>query len=184
MDPVQSLSVAFDEAHKVMAAVRPDQWSAQSPCAEWDVRGVAKHMIGGAQMVAACVAGNAPAMSEIDDAADLPAAFREAADSALAAFAANPAALGSLVKMPFGEMPGAAVATIFTNDEFAHAWDIAKVTGQDTDLNPGLAAGCLASAQQFIGPELRTHGLFGPEVAAPAGASAADKLAAYMGRTV
>ena len=182
--PIQNLSTAFNEAHRVLAAVPADKWSAQSPCSEWDARGVAKHMIGGAEMVAACVAGKAFVPTEIDDAADLPATFRDAADAALAAFTSDQSALGRMIKMPFGEMPGATVAGIFTNDEFAHAWDVAKATGMNTDLNPQLATGCLEAAKQFIGPELRMPGLFAAEVEAPPGASAADRLAAFMGRSV
>jgi uncharacterized protein (TIGR03086 family) len=81
-------------------------------------------------------------------------------------------------------MPGAVVAGIFTNDEFAHAWDVAKATGQDTNLNPSMAEACLAAAHQFITPERRAPGLFDAEKTVPSGASAADRLAAFMGRTV
>lgn len=184
MDPVQTLSTAFDEAVAVVRNVKPDQWTLQSPCSEWDVRGVVNHMTMGAQMVAACVAGK-EFSPEADALGNDPAgALRAAADAALEAFNSDPSALGRMIKMPFGEMPGAVVAGIFTNDEFAHAWDVAKATGQSTDLNPAMAEGCLAGAQQFITPDLRNHGLFDVEKQAPPGASAADRLAAFMGRQV
>lgn len=184
MNPIDTLAMAFDEAHKMLASVGDDQWSMASPCSEWDVRGVALHMIGGAQMVAACVAGQAFAPSAEPGNAELAATFRASADAALQAFRNDPTVLERPVAMPFGEMPGAVVAGIFTNDEFAHTWDVAKATGKDTNLNPQLAQGCLAGAQMFITPDLRTHGLFGPATTAPAGASAADQLAAFMGRSV
>ena len=184
MDPVQTLSSAFDEAVAVVSKVKPDQWTFPSPCSEWDVRGVVNHMTMGAQMVAACVAGNefSPAADPLGD--DPAGALRAAADAALAAFTSDPSALGRMIKMPFGEMPGAAVAGIFTNDEFAHAWDVAKATGQSTDLNPAMAEGCLAAARQFITPDLREHGLFDAEKSVPATATAADRLAAFMGRQI
>ena len=185
MDPVETLALAFDEAVAVLSKVTTDQWSLPSPCSQWDVRGVAQHMTQGALMVADCVAGKAfvPTQDDVVG-ADPTAALRAAGDAALAAFRADPSVLGKQVTLPFGVLPGAAVASIFTNDEFAHAWDIAKATGQDTNLNPAMAEGCLAGARQFITPDLREHGLFAAEVAAPSTANAADRLAAFMGRAV
>lgn len=184
MDPIATFNAACNEAKQVLAKVGPDQWTLASPCSEWDVRGVANHMTGGALMVAAALTGQP--MAHVDDyVGDDPlGAFSAAADAAVAAFNADPAVLGRMIKLPFGEMPGGAVAGIFTNDEFAHAWDVAKATGQNTDLNPALAEGCLAAAKQFIGPDFRKAGLFLEEQAAPDGASAADRLAAFMGRSV
>lgn len=187
MDPIQQLSTAFDITHGVIAAVSADKWSAQSPCAEWDARAVVNHVIGGAKMVSACVTGKEldMAMFATDLVGENPAAsYRAAADEALAAFRADPSVLGRAVKMPFGEFPGAAVAGIFTNDHFGHAWDIAKATGQSTDIAPEFAAGVLAAAKQFITPELRAPGLFDAEKPAPTGATAADRVAAFMGRAV
>lgn len=185
MDPVETLALAFDEAVAVLSKVTADQWSLPSPCSEWDVRGVAQHMTQGALMVADCVAGKTFVPSEGDVVGTDPAAaLRAAGDAALAALRADPGVLGKIVAMPFGSMPGAVVAGIFTNDEFIHAWDVAKATGQGTDLNPALAQGCLAAARQFITPDLRSHGMFAAEVAASSAANAADQLAAYTGRTV
>ena len=184
MDPISVFAAACDEANAVLARVTPEQWSLQSPCAEWDVRGVVNHMTGGALMVAAAVAGTE--FAHVDDyvGSDPVASFKAAADEAIAALKADPGVLGRTVKMPFGEMPGAAVAGVFANDEFAHAWDIAKATGQSTDLNPLLAEGCLAAAKQMITADFRKPGFFDAEVPAPEGAAAADRLAAFLGRQV
>ncbi len=184
MDPIATFTAACNEAKSVLANVGPDQWTNQSPCSEWDVRGVANHMTGGALMVAAAISGQPMPHTEDFVGDDPVGAFGKAVDAAVAAFNADPSVLGRTVTLPFGEMPGGAVAGIFTNDEFAHAWDVAKATGQSTDLNPVLAEGCLAAAKQFIGPDFRKPGMFDAETTAPDGASAADRLAAFMGRTV
>ena len=71
-----------------------------------------------------------------------------------------------------------------TTDTFAHGWDLAKATGQSTDLDPELAEGLLANApipDTFRGDEPMP---FGPQQEAPPGATAADRLAAYLGRKV
>ena len=185
MDPIDNLARAFDVAHGVIAKVRPDQWSSQSPCTEWDARAVGNHLMGGALMVSSGVAGKEMDMSTLggDLLGDNPAAtYRKAADDAIAAFRADPSVLGRPVKMPFGEMPGAMVAGLFTADHFTHAWDLAKATAQDTNLDPELAAGVLAATRQMISADMRRPGRFGPEVPAGAGASAADQVAAFLGR--
>lgn len=184
MDPIQNFAAALDVANQVLSGVSADQWSAPSPCAGWDVKAVVNHMTGGALMVAAGVSGQPFAHGENDDwvGSDPAAAFRAAAEAALNAFRADPSVLGRNITLPFGEMPGGMVAGIFTTDELAHAWDVAKATGQSTDLNPELSAGVLAGARQFVTADFRKPGFFDAEVPAPEGATAADQLAAFLGR--
>ncbi|MDA3041369.1 MAG: hypothetical protein O3C27_17950 [Actinomycetota bacterium] len=62
--------------------------------------------------------------------------------------------------------------------------ELAKATGQGTDIAPELAAGVLAGAKKSIpdayrGPE---GAPFGSQKEAPAGATNADQLAAFLGR--
>jgi uncharacterized protein (TIGR03086 family) len=80
----------------------------------------------------------------------------------------------------------AAFMGLVVNDTFTHGWDLAKATGQSTDLNPELAVGILAQAKMsipdtFRGPE---GAPFGVAADCPDGACAADQLAAFLGRTV
>lgn len=184
MDPIANFAAAVDEGRKVLGAVSADQWSVQSPCAEWDVKGVVNHMVGGLQMVSAALAGTEFAHAEDYTGEDPAASYNAAADAAVAALQADPSVLGRTVKMPFGEMPGGMVAGIFTNDIFLHAWDVAKATGQSTDLNPALAAGLDAGLRQSLSPEWRRPGMFGEEQQAGESATAADRLAAFSGRMV
>jgi uncharacterized protein (TIGR03086 family) len=76
------------------------------------------------------------------------------------------------------------VTGLFTTDAFTHAWDLAKATGQSTDLDPEMAEGVLAAVKQFVGPDMRKPGFFDVEKPAPATATAADRVAAYLGRDV
>jgi hypothetical protein len=73
-------------------------------------------------------------------------------------------------------------------DTFTHGWDIAKATGQSTDLAPELAAGILAQARQMIQPGFRAEedgaGPFLAEQQPVDGSCNADQLAAFLGRTV
>ena len=72
-------------------------------------------------------------------------------------------------------------------EQFTHGWDLARATGQPTDLDPGLAAGLLSQARLAIPDAYRGpdgQALFGPAREAPAGAGPADQLAAFLGRAV
>jgi uncharacterized protein (TIGR03086 family) len=83
-------------------------------------------------------------------------------------------------------MPATALLGLATTDTFTHAWDLAKATGQDTDLAPEMAAQLLAASREAIQPAFRSEEgtIFGFEQEAPEGASNADQLAAFLGRTV
>lgn len=187
MDPINNLARAYGIAHQVTQGVSADRWSNQSPCDEWDARAVAAHIIGGAMMVSTCVPGG-----EFDHASlqgdivgeDPAASVRAAADAAVAAIRDNPQALGGTVKMPFGEMPGGMIVGLFTTDAFVHAWDLAKATGQSTDLDPELAMGLLAASRNMMSDAMRKPGFFAAEQTAPEGAPVADQLAAFLGRSV
>ena len=118
-------------------------------------------------------------------AGDFKATFARGSAASLAAFKAA-GAMDKTMIVPWGEMKGSEFLGLAAVDTFAHAWDLARATGQSTDLNPELAAGLLVGSRAgishaFRGPE---GAPFGPEQKAPAGASKADELAAFLGRTV
>ena len=92
--------------------------------------------------------------------------FDDGAAALVAAFSAD-GVMERTLTLPFGEMPGAAFAGLATTDTFQHGWDLAKATGQSTDLAPELAAALLAQSKaaiqdSFRGPE---GAPFGPEQA-------------------
>lgn len=183
----QPLEQAFQATREAMAAVQPDQLSAQSPCAEWDVAGVINHVIGGTQFFTAGVKGQQPSEGQNWAEGDYLAAFDQAAAECIECFQQD-GVMEQMVALPFGEMPGSAVMGIAMTDVFTHGWDIAKATGQSTDIAPQLAAGILAQSQQAISPEWRgpegSPAPFGAEAQCADGACAADQLAAFLGRQV
>lgn len=173
-------------ARQVMQGVTADQMSAATPCASWDVAGLINHMVGGNQFFAAGMRGQAPSADETNWAAgDWQASFDTNAADALAAFGEE-GALERTVTLPFGEMPGAAFMGLAMTDTFQHAWDLAKATGQDTNLAPEMAQQLLAQCKQsiqdgFRGPE---GAPFGAQAECADDACAADQLAAFLGRQV
>jgi uncharacterized protein (TIGR03086 family) len=180
---------AVDVTKGVLANVTPDQLDDPTPCASWQVRDLVNHLVGGSYFFAAATKGesiDAGGGAPPDFASgDFRAAYDEGSKQAIAAFA-EPGALERIVKVPFGEFPGVAWMGLATTDTFTHAWDLAKATGQSTDLAPQLAEQLLGMARQAISDDIRGDEPmpFGAERPCPDGASAADHLAAFLGRTV
>ena len=179
---------AVNVAKSVLANVQADQLDDPTPCASWKVRDVINHLVGGSYFFAAATNGDTfGGGAEAPDFAsgDFRAAYEDGSTQAIAAFAA-PGALERIVKVPFGEFPGVAWMGLATTDTFTHAWDVAKATGQSTDLAPELAELLLVGARQAVSDSLRGDEPmpFAAEKRCPDGASAADHLAAFLGRTV
>jgi uncharacterized protein (TIGR03086 family) len=184
----EGLASVFALTRGVLSNVRPDQLDDPTPCMTWDVRQLVNHIVGGSHWFAATT--NAGTASEVGDTdytqGDMLASYDEGIAATLAAFD-SPGAQEKMVKLPFGEFPGAMFMGLATIDQFTHGWDLAKATGQDTDMAPEMAEQLLAQCQmaitdQFRGPDGQAP--FGPEATAPDGASAADRLAAFLGRKV
>jgi uncharacterized protein (TIGR03086 family) len=189
MAATDTLDAALATARTVLANVTDDQLSNPTPCASWDVRALVNHFVGGGRVLADAMANGSMTMPEGEQpdlaSGDRVAAYDETIAQARAAFGA-PGALGKTVSLPFGDMPGGALLGLFSVDQLTHAWDLAKATGQSTDLAPELAAQLLEQCKATVpdayrGPEPAP---FGPVKEAPAGASAADQLAAFLGRDV
>jgi uncharacterized protein (TIGR03086 family) len=183
---VEVLAQAQDVARNVLAGVERDQLDLETPCKDWKVRNLIDHLVGSQHWARCTIEGQD--MTETGDGSadgDYQGAFAAAAASALAAFSED-GAMERTVNPGFGDMPAAALLGLATTDTFTHAWDLAKATGQDTDLAPELAGALLAQSQQAIAPAFRSDEgtIFGPEQPAPEGAPAADRLAAFLGRHV
>jgi uncharacterized protein (TIGR03086 family) len=181
----QPLEQAISVSRGVLSAVSADQLKSETPCASWDVAALINHIVGGQHFFTAGMEGAEVGEAPDFAAGDYLAAFDQAATKCVATFQAD-GALEKTVKLPFGQFPGAAFMGLAVTDTFQHAWDLAKATGQDTNLAPELAAGILTQAKASIPDAFRgAEGApFGQAQEAPAGASAADQLAAFLGRQI
>jgi uncharacterized protein (TIGR03086 family) len=183
-DPLALFQAAALQAERVVAAVRPDQLGDPSPCPEWTVRDLINHLATGNLLFTAIVSGSPkPDRSEDHLGDDYLAAFRDSVTGLSEAFVKHDVLSGTYAT-PVGEGPGALLVQMRVSELVIHAWDIARASGQSTDLDPDLAAACLASFQ--AAPHIpRGKGKpFGEARPAPPHASAADRLAAFTGRAV
>lgn len=182
----QPLEQAIAVSRGVLGNVKADQLGDATPCAAWTVADLIDHMVGANIFFASGVNGTPPAGIDAKfSEGDYLAAFDAQSSVCLSAFQAE-GVMEKMLTLPFGTMPGSAFIGLAMTDTFTHAWDLAKATGQDTNLAPQLAEALLAAAKVSIQPAFRSEegSVFGMEKTAPEGACAADQLAAFLGRTV
>lgn len=169
------LGRSLDRLRDVVAGVSASQLDATVPsCPKWDVRGLIGHVLVDVEQFVPMTQGGAPdfgapppaltgtGFGEFDErAARLRAAWDATADTSKAV----------ALQVP----------------EFTlHAWDLAHATGQTVPADDELDASSLRSMQAMLKPKFRgtadEPGMFGPELDAPAGASALERLVAFSGR--
>lgn len=189
--PLDRYDRAVAAGKAVLAGVKPEHLDDSSPCESWKVRELLNHFIGANDWFVTNMGGT-PSMPNADAGPDFGSgdynlAFAEATANARAVFAAD-GALDKEIQLPWGPSTGMALLGMACTDVFTHAWDLAKATGQSTDLDPELAedllVGCKATIQDaFRGPD-SSGAPFGLEQQAGPEATAADRLAAFLGRVV
>ena len=64
--------------------------------------------------------------------------------------------------MPFGEVPGEVALSVITADHLTHAWDLARATGQDIEVDDELAEWALATWQVVVPAEGRPEATGSP----------------------
>ncbi len=176
-----SIARAIDKA-------TPSQLAAPSPCVGWSARDVLNHMIGGADLFAACARGEQQSMPDWSDMPDWvgndPAAsYRHATAGVVSAFSA-PGVLAGTVPMPWGDTPAPFALNLIMADHATHAWDLTRATGLTIEIQVAAADSALATSQASVSPEFRAAGLYAAEQPAPEGASTLDRLAAFSGRSL
>ncbi|MEZ5269283.1 MAG: TIGR03086 family metal-binding protein [Microthrixaceae bacterium] len=146
----------------------------ETPCSDWNVGQPIDHLIG-----AQYWARRGPWAGDDRDrggssSGDYVAAFDQIASESLAAFSED-GALERVVNPGFGDMPAAALMGMASTDTFTHSWDLARATGQDTDLAPELASALLEQSRRSIQDAFRSEDgrMFGLEQPAPEDATPA-----------
>jgi uncharacterized protein (TIGR03086 family) len=184
----ETLEKSFASTAAILANVKADQLDKPTPCASWKVRDLVNHIVGGTTFFAVTAeTGEAPGRGGVPtdfSAGDFSATFEKGAKRAVAAFRAE-GAMDKIMTLPFGQLPGSTFVNIAATDTFTHGWDLARATGQSTELDPELAANLLKGARMALpdtmrGPDGKAP--FGPRVEVAESAPLADQLAGFLGR--
>ena len=186
MDQIETFTTAIDQTAGIVAAVKPDQLGDPTPCADWDVRALLNHTIGGVYMFDDAAQGKEldVARFQQDQVGSDPADAYDQGAAKLKKTLQKPAILDGQWTMPFGATPGQIAISIATVETVIHGWDVARATGQKPEFNPELTEACWQAAQLFPPDIARAPGVFGPEAECASDAPLEDRLAAFLGRTV
>ena len=186
MDPIETFTRAIDQTGRIVAAVKPDQLGDPTPCADWDVRALLNHTIGGVYMFDDAAQEKEFDMSRFgrDALGGDPADSYDQGAATLKTTLGQPGVLDRTWTMPFGATPGQIAISIATVECLIHGWDVAKATGQKPEFDPELTEAAMQAAQLFPPDIVRQPGVFGPEIECAADAPMEDRLAAYLGREV
>lgn len=162
-----------------VASVPGDAWGAATPCGEWDVRELVRHVVDTQGLFLGLIGRTTPDGPPVDD--DPPGAWR-AASAAVQAALDDPAASAAEFEGFFGRTRfDTAVDRFVCFDLVVHGWDLARATGQDETIGPA-DLDHVRSVLPMFGEALHGPGVCGPAREVPADADAQTRLLAELGR--
>ncbi|MFF4401585.1 TIGR03086 family metal-binding protein [Streptomyces sp. NPDC001480] len=186
IDPRPLYARATEQAAALIKTVRPEQLSGPTPCAEFDVRTLLSHTVGGTRRIAVVGEGGDglavhPFADGVED-AEWAAVYDEARTRALKAWESDER-MTAPVRVPWGEVPGHAALSGYVMELVTHTWDLAESIGHPHELDPELAEFALTTARRVLpDPRRDADTPFGDVIEAPEGADAYTRLAAWLGR--
>jgi uncharacterized protein (TIGR03086 family) len=184
MEPLEAFDRAATAVSAVVDGMTDDQFGLPSPCTAWTVRGVLNHIVIGNMMARATVRGRSHPDRRIDRLGRDPRATFAASLADTRDLLHTPGLLTRVLSTPAGEAPGAVMIQTRVTELVVHGWDLARATGQATDIDPELVDYARDSWITRLGDRPRTMVPFEEPQPVPEDATAADRLAAYLGRSV
>ena len=177
--------MATDEFTKRVEAIRYGQWVLPTPCEDWDVRDLVRHLVYEALWTPPLFEGLT--VAEVGDrfegdilGQDPLDAWLLASVNATSAVSA-PGAMERTVHLSFGDFPGHVYAMQLTVDHAVHAWDLSRGIGADDRLPEELAQACYDEVLPQV-DMLQASGMFGTPVEVADDAPVQDKLLGLLGR--
>ena len=171
----EQLTYVLDSMEQLITNTRDDQLSMPTPCANWQVRDLINHFVGGGHMFAmACTRRRADARhgrTRARHARLRPRSGGSCCARDFDAAIAQPGAMERMVELPIGTVPVPAGLQVATFDVLVHCWDLATATGQSFDPPADVVAIADGFARQGLPPEARDGDTFKDEVTPPADAS-------------
>jgi uncharacterized protein (TIGR03086 family) len=174
---VQICQTFLDEVRTVGA-----HWHCQSPCREWDARGVLEHVIGFHDVLLLRPFGAKPRRPKDD-----PLGRWAATSEALELLLSRPGLCEGVTDVPpVGNNPPSRIdvgrlVPLLSLDLLIHTWDLARAAGHDTTLDPELCRMFLDGLPSDEGA-LSGTGMYDSPRGVPAGSKPEAKLLARMGR--
>jgi uncharacterized protein (TIGR03086 family) len=191
MDELLALyRTAVDEFTARVDAIEPGQWDAPTPCRDWTVADLVRHLIDEQRWVPPLIHGHdletarrivegEAAGRAAGEGIDLKLEWHEVATAALQAFG-EPGALDGTVSLLRGPTPARQFLGEMIADLVVHGWDLGRAIGYPGQLPEQTVAFVWSSIEQF--GDLSSTGMFAAPVNVPADAPLVDRLVAATGR--
>ncbi len=170
---------------KAVAAISPPQWHASTPCADWSVRELVRHLVYEDLWAPDIFAGKT--IADVGDAyegdilGDDPTQTWKAAQTE-AVDAAYDTDVDAIVHLSFGDIAAGEYMRQLFADHLIHTWDLAHAIGADEALDPVLVAVC-TSWFDDCEAVYRAAGVIGDVVDVAADADPQTRLLARFGRS-
>jgi uncharacterized protein (TIGR03086 family) len=166
----------------LVGGVRDDQLDDPTPCPEWSVGHLLRH-VGGLTLEFTASAQKVPTPARAGDGltGDWRGRIRDDLE-ALADAWTDPAAYEGDTHAGPVTLSGAETARVALNEVTVHGWDLARATGQSYVADPGAVAECARFVTAFDAPANDDGGPFGPPVPTASYAEGIDRLVGLTGR--
>ncbi len=163
-----------------LAAVTDSQWTAPTPCADWNVLDLVNHVVTGNQLTICLLGADAFDVHEPRAPQDVVRAFQWTASRQNEAFRRVPGE--QAVAHPAGVIPASDFTIYRCADVAVHTWDLARAIGADDDLGPVLVSQVLQPYVEWV-DSLDLEQMYAPATPVDADAPQQDRLLARLGRT-
>lgn len=172
---ILALIRSIEQAAALLDTVVAADLARATPCAEWDVRRLANHLIAQPRVFVTMLQGSPPGWNGREDyAVNLGEELRTRGNALINLWRQVSAADALMVGDPDWQSAEIAI----------HTWDLAVALGRSTDeLDEPVAQRALVALDRTLGP-VRKGRAWADAGHAPAGSNAYEHLAAYAGRTV
>lgn len=187
MPDVHLVARAASPLLEIIRGIKPDQFHAQTPCAEYDVRKLVNHLLfwgpsleGAGRKVTVAPPAEAEADLDLTE-GDWLATLEAHVERTVAAWSQAAAWEGTTRMGGPMELPASLVGGMVVGELVVHGWDLARATGQyptwDDDLVAYVHEEVAKNAEQG-----REMGVYGPKVAIPASSPTLDRVLGLTGR--
>lgn len=171
----------------LLAGLPADAWDRSTPCEDWDVAGVARHLVIGERAFATSLGGEAYDLPTIRaevleiPAEDLPTTYAVGArDLHLALAAADEE---STFPTGLGPMPTVAVTRLRMIEALVHGWDVAHGAGVTLEVDDDVAERAIRHSLALLERLPPDRQVFADPQPVAEDASALERLVALLGRS-